>query len=221
MCGQGYGNLTRNGEVPWSWQEQGAVTKLSAEGTKRGTAQEPGEAAATTGDNHRTAAMAPHQLTVQQGMSWRANTPTSFSSHSTFITPIEQSQLPAPRQGAYWWSLHKCQSPRAQCPGMTTFSTPGCTPSQKAPGRCDSVKWKSKLKKKRTQDPGNRDTKTEKWGGGGGNPRMIMKRNPKKITVSQIHGISKEQNSKLEKTECSWEMVPRKERWNKNRVGMF
>lgn len=51
---------------------------------------------------------------------------------------------------------------------MTTFSTPGCTPSQKATGRCDSVKWKSKLKKKRAQDPGNRDTKTEKCVGGGG-----------------------------------------------------
>lgn len=40
-------------------------------------------------------------------MNWRVNTPTSFSfsSHSTLLIFMDQSELEGRRQGNYWWSL--------------------------------------------------------------------------------------------------------------------
>ena len=53
-----------------------------------------------TADCHLTEAVATTNST-QKEVSWRTNTPTSFSSHSTSVSPIDQKQLEAGRQRDY------------------------------------------------------------------------------------------------------------------------
>lgn len=98
------GKPTRNGQIPHGCPEWRAVTKLSSPDWRELL---PQETATDRGDGH-------HQLTAQKEGSQRTKTPTSFSSHSTSVSPTDQSQLEVRRQGGYQCCLHKCQPPRAQ-----------------------------------------------------------------------------------------------------------
>lgn len=95
---------TGNGEVPHGCPEWGAVTKLSSPNWRQLQSQ---EIVTDRGDGH-------HQFTAQKEGSWRTKTPTSFPSHSTSVSPTDQSQLEVRWKGGYQCRLHKCQPPRAQ-----------------------------------------------------------------------------------------------------------